>query len=102
MNQLSSIHLEIVNVHHYQGKILIENFPEIETKKEDITEQFHQFKNAFLMNLVNLKISFFTKLNHLKTIFLTLHQKNYTTENQEHNIITQLLDNIMFLKERLH
>ena len=38
MNQLSSIHLEIVNVHHYQGKILIENFPEIETKKEDITE----------------------------------------------------------------
>ena len=36
-----------------------ENFQEIETEKEDITEQFHRFKNDFLV-----------KFNEFKTRFL--------------------------------
>ena len=47
---------------------------------------------------MNLKLSFCTKLNHLKIALLILHQKN-PTGNQEH-IITLLLDNI-FLKDQL-
>ena len=50
------------------------------------------------MNLMNLKLIFLTKLNHLKIIFLILHQKN--TGNQEH-IITLLLDNITVLKDQM-
>ena len=50
------------------------------------------------MNLVNLKLSFFTKLNNLKVTFLILHQKN--TGNQEYTI-TLLLDKITFLKDQL-
>ena len=47
---------------------------------------------------MNLKLSFCTKLNHLKIALLILHQKK-PTGNQEH-IITLLLDNI-FLKDQL-
>ena len=50
------------------------------------------------MNLINLKLNFFTKLNHLKVAFLILHRK--TQETREH-IITFLLDNITFLKDQL-
>ena len=34
-------------------------FQEIETEKEDIREQLHQFKNDFSDNLMNLKLNFF-------------------------------------------
>ena len=33
------------------------------------------------MNLINLKLNFFTKLNHLKIIFLILHTKIHETRN---------------------
>ena len=57
------------------------NFQEIETEKEDITEQFHQFKMTFQMNFMYLKLNFFTKLNLLKIVFLILHQKTQETRN---------------------
>ena len=44
-------------------------------------EQFHQTKNDFMDDLINLKLNFFTKLNHLKIIFLTLQKKAYETRN---------------------
>ena len=48
---------------------------------------------------MNVKLNFFTKLNHLKIIFSIIHQKN--AGNLE-NIIALLLDNITFLKDQLH
>ena len=57
MNQLSSAHLPIVNVYHYQKKI----FQKIETEKEDITEQFHQFKNDFVDEFNEFKTKFLHK-----------------------------------------
>ena len=49
------------------------------------------------MNLMNLELNFFMKLNQLKIVFLIL---NKNTGNQKH-IITLLLDNITFLKDQL-
>ena len=70
MNQLASVHLECVS-------LLKENIQEIETEKEDITE----FKNDFLDEFNKLKLNSFTKLNHLKIIFLILHKKIQETRN---------------------
>ena len=65
-----------------------ENFQEIETEKEDITEQLHQFKNDFLDEfLMDLKLNFFTKLNNLKIVFLILHQKNHRKPGTCNHII---------------
>ena len=58
-----------------------ENFQKIETEKEDITEQFHQFKNDFVDEFNEFKTKFFTKVNKLKIVFLMLHQKKQETRN---------------------
>ena len=73
-----------------------ENFQEIETEKEDIMEQFHQFKNDFLDEFDGLK--FLHEVKSFKDNILNTTPKN--TGNQEH-IITLLLDNVTFLKEKL-
>ena len=52
-------------------------------------EQFHQTKNDFMDDLINLKLNFFTKLNHLKIIFLILHKKAYETRTYSLVIIRQ-------------
>ena len=73
-----------------------ENFQEIETEKEDIKEQFHQFKNEFLDEFNGFKTKFLHEVKSFKDTILNTTPKN--TGNQEH-IITLLLDNITFLKE---
>ena len=75
-----------------------ENFQEIEIDKEDITEQFHQFKNDFLDEFNEFKTKFLHKVKSFKDNILNTTPKN--TGNQEH-IITLLLDNITFLKDQL-
>ena len=77
---------------HVRASLPKENFQEIETEKENIKEQFHQFKNDFLDEFNEFKANFFH--NILKST-----PKN--TGNQEH-IITLLLSNIKFLKDQLH
>ena len=57
-----------------------ENFQEIEYKKEDITDQIHQFTNNFLDEFNKFEAKFIhKKLNHLKVILLILHQKAQET-----------------------
>ena len=57
------------------------DFQKIETEKEDITEQFHPFKNDFLDEINQFKTNFFfTKLINLKIIFLILYQKTQKTK----------------------
>ena len=75
-----------------------ENFQEIETEKEDITEQFHQFRNDFLDEFNGFKTKFLHEVKSFKDSILNTTPKN--TGNQEH-IITLLLDNITFLKDQL-
>ena len=58
MNHLSSIHLKIVYVCHYRQKIEIEN--------EDITRQFHQFRNYFLDEFNEFKAKFLHKVKLFK------------------------------------
>ena len=65
---------------------------------EDITEQFHQFKNDFLDEFNEFKAKFFHKVKSFKDNILNIIPK--TAGNQEH-IITLLLDNITFLKDQL-
>ena len=76
-----------------------ENFQEIETEKEDITDQFHQFKNDFLDEFNEFKTKFLHEVRSFKDNILNTTPKN--TGNEEH-IITLLLDNITFLKDQLH
>ena len=75
-----------------------ENFQKIETEKEDITEQFHQFKNDFLDEFNGFKTKFLHEVKSFKDSILNTTPKK--TGNQEH-IITLLLDNITFLKDQL-
>ena len=75
-----------------------ENFQEIETEKEDITEQFHQFRNDFLDEFNGFKTKFLHEVKSFKNSILNTTSKN--TGNQEH-IVTLLLDNITFLKDQL-
>ena len=57
-----------------------ENFQEIESKKEDVTRQIHQFTNDFLDEFNKFETKFtHKKLNHLKVILLILHQKAQET-----------------------
>ena len=74
------------------------NFQEIETEKEDITEQFHQFENDFLDEFNEFKTQFRHKVKSFKDNIFNTTPK--ITGNQEH-IITLLLDNITFLKDQL-
>ena len=56
-----------------------ENFQEIESKKEDVTDQI-QFTNNFLDEFNKFEAKFIhKKLNHLKVILLILHQKAQET-----------------------
>ena len=91
----------IVNTFRYRGCISLpkENLQGIETEKEEITEQFHQFKNVFLDAFKNFKTKFIHEVKSFKDNILNATPKN--TGNHEH-IITLLLDNITFLKDQLH
>ena len=72
-------------------------FQEIETEKEDIAEQFHQFKNDFLDEFNEFKTKFLHEVKSFKDNIL-----NTTPKKQEtRNIIILLLDNITFLKDQL-
>ena len=73
-------------------------YQEIETEKEDITEQFHQFKNDFSDEFHGFKTEFFHEVKSLKDSVLNTTPKN--TGNQEH-IIKLLLDDITLLKDQL-
>ena len=75
-----------------------EHFQEIETEKEHITEQFHEFKNEFLDEFNEFKSKFLHEVKLFKDNILNTTPKNIG--NQEH-IITLLLDNITFLKDQL-
>ena len=75
-----------------------ENFQEIETEKEDITERFHQFKNDFVDEFNEFKTKFLHQVKSFKDSILNSTPKN--TGNQK-RIITSLLDNITFLKDQL-
>ena len=75
-----------------------ENFQEIETEKEDITERFHQFKNDFVDEFNEFKTKFLHQVKSFKDGILNSTPKN--TGNQK-RIITSLLDNITFLKDQL-
>ena len=75
-----------------------ENFQEIETETEDITQQFHQFKNDVLDEFNEFKTKFIHEVKLFKDKIL--NTALYNTGNQEH-IITLLLDNIAFLKDQL-
>ena len=75
-----------------------ENFQKIETEKEDITEQFHQFKNDFLDEFNEFKTKFLHKVKSFKYNVLNTKPKN--TGNQELKV-TLLLENITFLKDQL-
>ena len=52
-----------------------ENFQKIEIEKKDIANNFINLKMTFEINLMGLKLNFFSKLNHLKIVLLMLHQK---------------------------
>ena len=58
------------------------NFQEIETKKEDTTEQFHHFKNDFLDEFSKFKTKFPHKGKSFKDNILNTTPKN--TGNMEH------------------
>ena len=75
-----------------------ENFQEIEAEKEDISEQFYQFKNEFLDEFNEFKSQFLHEVKSFNDNILNTTPKN--TGNQEH-IIILLLDNITFLKDQL-
>ena len=75
-----------------------ENFQEIEAEKEDISEQFYQFKNGFLDEFNEFKSQFLHEVKSFNDNILNTTPKN--TGNQEH-IIVLLLDNITFLKDQL-
>ena len=55
------------------------NFQEIETEKEDTTEQFHHFKNDFLDEFSKFKTKFRHKGKSFKDNIL--HQKTQETWN---------------------
>ena len=59
-----------------------ENFQEIETEKEDITELFHQFRNDFLDEFNGFKTKFLHEVKSFKDSILNTTPKN--TGNQEH------------------
>ena len=75
-----------------------ENFQEIELKNEDITEQFHLFKNDFLDEFNESETKCIHKVKSVNANIVNTTPK--TTGNQVH-IITLLLDNITFLKDQL-
>ena len=53
----------------------IENFREIETEKEDIKEQFHQFKSDFFNEFNEFKTKFLPEVKSDNIVFLILHQE---------------------------
>ena len=65
---------------------------------EDITEQFHQYKNYFLDEFNEFKTKFLHEVKSFEDNMLNNEPKN--TGNQE-DIITLLLDNIAILKDQL-
>ena len=65
---------------------------------EDITEQFHQYKNYFLDEFNEFKTKFLHEVKSFEDNMLNNEPKN--TGTQEH-IITLLLDNIAILKDQL-
>ena len=81
MNYLSSIHFEVVNVYHFQKKIFIE------TEKEDITEQFHQFKNDFLDEFNEFKTKFLHEAKSFKDNILDTTQKKHRKPGTYSHII---------------
>ena len=70
----------IVNTFRNHISLPKENFQEIQTEKEDIKEQFHQFKNDFLDEFNECKTKFLHKVKSL--IFSILHQKTQETRNK--------------------
>ena len=60
LNSLIENESVIVNIFRNRGCISLpkENFQEIETEKEDIAEQLHQFKNDFLDEFNEFKTKF--------------------------------------------
>ena len=101
LNSLTEDESVTVNTFRNRECILLpkENFQEVETEKEDITEQFHQLRNDFLDEFNGFKTKFLHEVKSFKDSILNTTPKN--TENQEH-IITLLLDNTTFLKDQLH
>ena len=70
----------IVNTFRNHISLPKESFQEIQTEKEDIKEQFHQFKNDFLDEFNECKTKFLHKVKSL--IFSILHQKTQETRNK--------------------
>ena len=87
----------IVNTFRNHISLPKENFQEIQTEKEDIKEQFHQFKNDFLDEFNECKTKCLHKVKSFRDNILNTAPIN--TGNQE-QIITLLLDNITFLKDQ--
>ena len=100
LNSLIENESVIVNTFRNRECILLpkEYFQEIETEKEDIMEQFHQFKCDFLDEFNGFKTKCLHEAKSFKDIILNTTPKN--TGNQEH-IIPVLLDNISLLKDQL-
>ena len=86
LNSLSESESVIVNTFKIREFICLpkENFQEIETEEEDITEQFHQFKNDFLDEFNEFKTKFLHEIKSFKDNILNTTPKN--TGNQEHII----------------
>ena len=82
----SLIENESVTVNTFRNRECIslpkENFQEIETEKEDITELFHQFRNDFLDEFNGFKTKFLHEVKSFKDSILNTTPKN--TGNQEH------------------
>ena len=56
-------------------------FQEIETEKEDIAEQFHQFKNDFLDEFNEFKTKFLHEVKSFKDNILNTTPKKQETRN---------------------
>ena len=62
-------------------------FQEIETEKEDITEQFHQFKNDFSDEFQGFKTKFFHEVKSLKDSVLNTTSKKHRKPGTYNQII---------------
>ena len=62
-------------------------FQEIETEKEDITEQFHQFKNDFSDEFQGFKTKFFHEVKSLKDSVLNTTPKKHRKPGTYNQII---------------
>ena len=57
-----------------------ENFQEIETEKEGITEKFHRFKKDFLYEFNEFNTKFLRKDKSFKDIFNSLEELGFDPE----------------------